>query len=90
MAFARIGSVICRLTSVGQSNVLLSRLMCARGVGVIADPVVFETERRFSVLERSIATSSPHMRGGEIARQGDDWPVDAVLEADCRWVRGAG
>jgi hypothetical protein len=44
---------------------------------LISDPVVFEVEYRFFVLERAVATGSIYIRGGEIARTGEgEWPAD--------------
>jgi len=42
---------------------------------LIAEPVRFEVEFRFFVLDRSIAASSVYIRGGEIAEQGGEWPA---------------
>ena len=39
-----------------------------------SEPVVFEVEFRFFVLEREVAAFSPYIRGGEIARNAaGDW-----------------
>lgn len=43
---------------------------------LVAEPVTFEVEYRLFVLERAVATWSPYLRGGELARQGDAWPAD--------------
>jgi hypothetical protein len=43
---------------------------------LVADPVTFEVEYRLFVVERAVATWSPYLRGGELARQGDEWPAD--------------
>jgi hypothetical protein len=44
---------------------------------LISEPVVFEVEYRFFVLERAIATGSIYIRGGQIARGGEgEWPAD--------------
>lgn len=46
---------------------------------LIAEPVVFEVEYRFFLLERAVATGSIYIRGGAIARrEGDEWPADPV------------
>ena len=44
---------------------------------LISEPVIFEVEYRFFVLERAIATGSIYIRGGAIARSGEgEWPTD--------------
>lgn len=44
---------------------------------LIAEPVIFEVEYRFFVLERAVATGSIYIRGGAIARSGEgEWPSD--------------
>lgn len=44
---------------------------------LIAEPVRFEVEYRFFVLERAVATGSIYIRGGTIARSGEgEWPAD--------------
>lgn len=44
---------------------------------LISEPVVFEVEYRFFVLERGIAAGSIYIRGGEIARGGEgEWRAD--------------
>jgi hypothetical protein len=44
---------------------------------LISEPVIFEVEYRFFVLERAIATGSIYIRGGEIARGREgEWPAD--------------
>jgi len=41
---------------------------------LVSEPVVFEVEYRFFVLERDVAAFSPYIRGGEIARTAaGDW-----------------
>jgi hypothetical protein len=45
---------------------------------LVSEPVVFEVEFRFFVLEREAAARSPYIRGGEIARSAaGDWEADA-------------
>jgi hypothetical protein len=50
---------------------------------LVSEPVVFEVEFRFFVLEREVATFSPYIRGGELARNAEgEWGADlAELEA---------
>jgi hypothetical protein len=44
---------------------------------LISEPVHFEIEYRFFVLDRAIATGSIYIRGGAIARSGEgEWPAD--------------
>jgi hypothetical protein len=44
---------------------------------LISEPVSFEVEYRFFVLERAVATGSIYIRGGAIARSGaGEWPAD--------------
>ncbi|AKT41245.1 uncharacterized protein CMC5_054060 [Chondromyces crocatus] len=44
---------------------------------LVSEPVVFEVEFRFFILERRVATFSPYIRGGEIARSADGaWEAD--------------
>ncbi|KYF75182.1 hypothetical protein BE20_11795 [Sorangium cellulosum] len=44
---------------------------------LVSEPVVFEVEFRFFVVEREVATLSPYVRGGEIARSAaGDWEAD--------------
>ena len=40
---------------------------------LVAEPVEFEVEFRAFVLERSIATMSPYIRGGDLARRDGEW-----------------
>ena len=50
---------------------------------LVSEPVVFEVEFRFFVLERQVAALSPYIRGGEIARNAaGDWEAEpAEVEA---------
>ncbi|WP_437899226.1 ATP-grasp domain-containing protein [Sorangium sp. So ce124] len=50
---------------------------------LVSEPVVFEVEFRFFVVEREVAVLSPYIRGGEIARSAaGDWEADpAEVEA---------
>ncbi|UQA63232.1 ATP-grasp domain-containing protein [Polyangium aurulentum] len=50
---------------------------------LVSEPVVFEVEFRFFVLEREVATFSPYIRGGELARNAaGEWEADqAEIEA---------
>jgi ATP-grasp domain-containing protein len=44
---------------------------------LISEPVSFEVEYRFFVLDRAIAAGSIYIRGGAIARSGEgEWPAD--------------
>jgi hypothetical protein len=44
---------------------------------LISEPVRFEVEYRFFILDRAIATGSIYIRGGAIARSGEgEWPAD--------------
>jgi hypothetical protein len=44
---------------------------------LVSEPVVFEVEFRFFVLEREVAAHSPYIRGGEIARSAEgDWEAE--------------
>ena len=44
---------------------------------LVSEPVVFEVEFRFFLLERNVSTFSPYIRGGEIARgAAGDWEAD--------------
>jgi hypothetical protein len=44
---------------------------------LVSEPVVFEVEFRFFVLEREVAALSPYIRSGEIARDASgDWEAD--------------
>jgi len=46
---------------------------------LVSEPVAFEIEYRFFVLERRVAALSPYIRGGEIARSAaGDWEADAA------------
>jgi hypothetical protein len=44
---------------------------------LVSEPVMFEVEFRFFILERQVATLSPYIRGGEIARDAEgDWAAE--------------
>ncbi|WP_437808782.1 ATP-grasp domain-containing protein [Sorangium sp. So ce1078] len=46
---------------------------------LVSEPVVFEVEFRFFVLEREVAALSPYIRGGEIARTAaGEWEADSA------------
>lgn len=46
---------------------------------LVSEPVVFEVEFRVFVLERRVATLSPYIRGGSLARNAEgDWEADAA------------
>ncbi len=52
---------------------------------LVAEPVEFELEVRAFVLERSVATLSAYVRGGEVARAPDgSWPLTASEESEAR------
>ncbi len=45
---------------------------------LVSEPVVFDIEFRFFVVERTIAAFSPYIRNGAVARDADgDWAADA-------------
>ncbi len=51
---------------------------------LVSEPVVFEVEYRFFVLEREVAALSPYIRGGEVARsEAGEWEADARENRGC-------